>query len=91
MMLALRAKAERENAARLKQQALAGMLITSGFNFDGYKITKYSGYISGDDVVQIDRGSQGFFSSVTNVGEILDDFFVEYQAKSFNRVEGGRV
>jgi uncharacterized protein YbjQ (UPF0145 family) len=63
--------AESEEAAQKKQQAMASMLITSGFNFDGYKITKYSGYISGDDVVQIDRGSQGFFSSVTNVGESL--------------------
>jgi len=65
------AKHEMAQAAQQKQQALASMLITSGFNFDGYKITKYSGYISGDDVVQIDRGSQGFFSSVTDVGGSL--------------------
>lgn len=38
-----------------RQQAIAAVLITSGFNFDGYKITKYSGYISGDDARQIDR------------------------------------
>jgi len=36
-----------------KQEALTEMLITSGFTFDGYKITKYSGYISGDDCVTI--------------------------------------
>ena len=29
-----------------KEAALANILITSGFNFDGYTITKYSGYIS---------------------------------------------
>lgn len=38
-----------------KKKALAEMLITSGFNFDGYKIKKYSGYISGDDCVTLPR------------------------------------
>lgn len=64
-------KQERDRLAQHKQQAMANMLVTSGFNFDGYRITKYSGYISGDDVVQIDRGSQGIFSSATNVGDSL--------------------
>ena len=39
-----------------KKAAMAKMLITSGFNFDGYKIVKYSGYISGDDAVTVSRG-----------------------------------
>lgn len=39
-----------------KSEALSKMLITSGFNFDGYTVTKYSGYISGDDAVEVDRG-----------------------------------
>jgi uncharacterized protein YbjQ (UPF0145 family) len=64
-------------AAAEKKEALAKMLITSGFNFDGYTITKYSGYISGDDVVQIDRGSAGFFSSATDVGSSLMSSLVE--------------
>lgn len=46
----------REESAR-KKRATAQMLVTSGFNFDGYKITKYSGYISGDDAMTVDRGS----------------------------------
>lgn len=54
-----------------KAQATAKMLITSGFSFDGYTITRYSGYISGDDAVQIDRGVHGWFSNATNVGEAL--------------------
>lgn len=59
-------------AAQEKQQALASMLITSGFNFDGYTITKYSGYISGDDAVSMDRPSQGWFGGVNkDVGEDL--------------------
>ncbi|WP_240629720.1 heavy metal-binding domain-containing protein [Specibacter cremeus] len=40
------------------------MLITSGFNFDGYTITKYSGYISGDDAVSMDRPTHGWFGGV---------------------------
>lgn len=45
-----------ERAAAEKRAVLANMLITSGFNFDGYTITKYSGYISGDDAISVDRG-----------------------------------
>ena len=41
----------------IKKKAIAQMLITSGFNFDGYTIKKYSGYISGDDAMTVSRGS----------------------------------
>lgn len=60
-----------EEEERNKRQALASMLITSGFSFDGYKITKYSGYISGDDAIQISRGTDGWLSNPTNVGASL--------------------
>jgi uncharacterized protein YbjQ (UPF0145 family) len=65
------AQEQLQKAKMEKREALANMLITSGFNFDGYKITKYSGYISGDDAVQIGRGTAGFFSQATNVGDSL--------------------
>lgn len=58
---------EQENAARtaqIKQQAMASMLITSGFNFDGYSISKYSGYISGDAAVSMDRPTHGWLGGV---------------------------
>ncbi len=58
-------KAAAARAAQEKQQALASMLITSGFNFDGYTITKYSGYISGDDAVQMERPRHGWFGDVS--------------------------
>ena len=51
-------RANAERAAQEKQRVLASMLITSGFNFDGYTITKYSGYISGDAAVQVDRPTE---------------------------------
>ncbi len=64
-----REKAAQERAAQEKQEVLAGMLITSGFSFDGYTVTKYSGYISGDDAVSMDRPTHGFWGSVHgNVG-----------------------
>jgi len=63
-----RDEAARVAAVQQKEQALASMLVTSGFNFDGFTITKYSGYISGDDVVQIERGTSGFFSRAADVG-----------------------
>lgn len=46
---------EREEEVK-KKKAMSKMLITSGFNFDGYRIVKYSGYISGDDAMSVDRG-----------------------------------
>lgn len=58
-------------AAQAKQQALASMLITSGFNFDGYSITKYSGYISGDSAVSMDRPRHGWLGGVN--GEVGAD------------------
>lgn len=71
-----KAKQDAENEAKKKQQAMASMLITSGFSFEGYSIKKYSGYISGDDVVQIDRGSGGWFSQATDVGASLMESLV---------------
>lgn len=65
--------AEKERASA-KKTAMAQMLITSGFSFDGYKIVKYSGYISGDDAVQIERGTAGsIFLKATNTGDALMD------------------
>jgi len=75
-MMAQQASA-REQAAREKQTALASLIVHSGFTFEGYTITKYSGYISGDSIVQVDRGSSGLFSSATNVGHSLTQQLVE--------------
>ena len=71
-----------EKAEAEKREALASMLITSGFNFDGFTITKYSGYISGDDAVQIPRGREGLFSSATDVGSSLMESLVTIRRKA---------
>jgi uncharacterized protein YbjQ (UPF0145 family) len=67
---------ELQNQERLKREgdlarkAKAGMLITSGFNFDGYTITKYSGYISGDGAMSMDRPAHNWLGGVDkDVGE----------------------
>jgi len=59
-----------EEAVRMRE-AFSKMLITSGFSFDGYRIVKYSGYISGDDAIQVNRGTVGVISDATDVGSAL--------------------
>lgn len=63
--------AQEQASLAQKQRELASMLITSGFNFDGYTITKYSGYISGDSAIQVDRPRQGWFGVTGNVADDL--------------------
>lgn len=79
--------AAQQAEAAAKQKALSSMLITSGFNFDGFTITKYSGYISGDDVVSIDRGTSGFFSSATDVGSSLMNSLVHIRRNALNELK----
>lgn len=62
-----------------KQKIISQMLISSGFNFDGYKIVKYSGYISGDDVTQVSR--KGMFSS-GDKGESLTSALVRIRRRA---------
>lgn len=76
---ALREKAQ-------KQQALSQMLISSGFSFEGYRIVKYSGYISGDDAVQIPRGFGGWFSG-TNHGEDLTNALVKIRRQALKELK----
>ena len=62
-LLISKEKAEKEKELAIQQimheaereAALPKILISSGFSFDGYNIVKYSGYISGDDAIQINR------------------------------------
>ena len=50
-------KAEAEKAEMERNAAVSNVLITSGYSFEGYKITRYSGYISGDDCVTMPRNN----------------------------------
>jgi uncharacterized protein YbjQ (UPF0145 family) len=65
-----------QKAADDKKAALANMLITSGFNFDGYTITKYSGYISGDDAISVDRGLTIFGSGLNIKDKLMESLVI---------------
>lgn len=75
------------NAEMAFRKAMPSILITSGFNFEGYKIMKYSGYISGDDVIQVPRGSEGLFSNPTNVGESLMKSLVDMRRQALTELK----
>lgn len=74
---------DEEELAR-KNLAMSQILISSGFNFEGYTITKYSGYISGDDVTQIPR--TGFFSDNKN-GENLTNALVKIRRRALHELK----
>ena len=76
-------KAAQEKYMQEKQAAIASMLVTSGFNFDGYTITKYSGYISGDDAVEVPREVTGLFGGrYSKAGDGLMAALVEIRRKA---------
>lgn len=60
------------------------MLITSGFTFDGFIIKKYSGYISGDDAIQIPRS--GIFVGFNN-GENLTKALVKIRRQALKELK----
>ena len=69
-----------------KRKAMSEMLITSGFSFDGYRITKYSGYISGDDAISVDRGLAVFGSGV-NVKDKLMESLVKIRRNALKELK----
>ncbi len=84
-----RKKQEKINSKRQaeedKRTAMANMLITSGFNFDGYTIVKYSGYISGDDAVSVDRGTA--FWNVVDVKDKLMESLVIIRRRALQELK----
>lgn len=78
------ARVAAEEAER-KQRALSSMLISSGFAFDGYKITKYSGYISGDDCATIPRDS--FWGERDTVATNLCDSLVSIRRQAIKELK----
>ena len=73
-----------KEAAAEKQRALSNMLISSGFSFDGYKIVKYSGYISGDDCVTLPRNT---FWSGSPVSENLCGALVKIRRQAIKELK----
>jgi uncharacterized protein YbjQ (UPF0145 family) len=59
------------------------ILITSGYNFEGYTIVKYSGYISGDDAMEIPRS--GIFGG--NNGKNLTNALVNIRREAIKELK----
>ena len=78
-----RAILDAQEKERQKQKALAEMLISSGFNFEGYRIVKYSGYISGDDEVRIDRAKL----HDDKTGRVLSDALVKIRVQALKELK----
>lgn len=70
-----------------KKKACSNMLITSGFNFDGYRVVKYSGYISGDDVVEVDRGMSVLGFGATHTGSALTESLVKIRRRALQELK----
>lgn len=66
---------------------VAKILITSGFNFDGFHVIKYSGYISGDAVVQIPRGTDFFLGGTAQIEESLSKALVSIRRKALTELK----
>lgn len=81
-----RKEQERLEAARRKEEekkhAIATMLVSSGFSFDGYTIKRYSGYISGDDTIQIDRDDLN-----KNNGQYLTDCLAKIRIQALKELK----
>ena len=77
------AKQKQDEEAQ-KKRALQSMLISSGFSFEGYTIVKYSGYISGDDAIQIPRS--GYFFGQDN-GQNLTDALVKIRRQALKELK----
>ena len=69
---------ENREREKVRQKEIANVMISSGFSFEGYRIVKYSGYISGDDAIQIPRG--GIFGR--NHGQDLTNALVEIRRQA---------
>jgi uncharacterized protein YbjQ (UPF0145 family) len=52
---------QQQLVAQIQQRnaAVASVAITSGYNFEGYRISRYAGYISGDGMEPVPDGMEG--------------------------------
>lgn len=66
---------------------VARILITSGFSFDGFHVVKYSGYISGDAVFQIPRGTDFFLGGTAQIEESLSKALVSIRRKALTELK----
>ena len=80
-------EARRAELRKAKEVEMSKVLISSGFNFEEYRIVKYSGYISGDDAVQIPRS--GVFGG--NNGQNLTNALVRIRRQALKELKEAAV
>jgi uncharacterized protein YbjQ (UPF0145 family) len=67
---------------RQEREAITNMPITSGYSFEGYRIIRYAGYISGDEVL---RAKSTFFSS--NQDKAYEDLLRSVRRKAIRELK----
>ena len=73
-------------------EAVSKVLITSGYSFEGYRIIKYSGYISGDDVTQIPRSTSLLGAGTDGkMGSNLTDALVKIRIQALKELKEAAV
>lgn len=81
------AKAIAEDEMRIAR-TVRKMPITSGYNFEGYKIKRYGGYVSGDEVVTL--SSSYFFGMQVGTGinkDTINDAIVNVRRVAINEMK----
>lgn len=85
-------KLEQEKLEEELKNAVSKVLITSGYSFEGYKIIKYSGYISGDDVTQIPRSISTLgIGTDGKIGSNLTDALVKIRIQALKELKEAAV
>ena len=75
---------EKKESDKELERTISRVLITSGFNFDGYKVVKYSGYISGDDCITMPRNN---FFDTNRVDKNLCDALVRIRRNALKELK----
>ena len=77
----------KEAYEKKRNQATKKMLVTSGFNFDGYTVTKYGPHIASDDVYK-EEMRPGFWSAgLEDQGGKISDALMELRRKTLQELK----
>lgn len=76
------AKIRNEEKQTVQKEAVENMLVTSGYNFEGYKITEYKNMVSGECALGI-----GFLGLSASVSILLGNESLEFSEKMYTAKE----
>lgn len=80
-----RERIKKENEALIKNSG--SVMITSGPSFEGYKIVKYSGYISGDDAVSVPREYTFFADNAMGTADRLTKSLTKIRSQALKELK----